>query len=168
MTIEDQIAELGRKVDEFSMSVAALDEDLFLSKLNGWTPRDIVAHLVGWNSYIVLGAKQIVRGELPFYDIDPGLNYSTVNATLVREYDDTDRTVLLERLNESARELMAFLRTITPDVWKRDFGVRHQGENLSVLGSAGDVVTIKSTVDELVADYDHHRKQLEDFHSSSI
>jgi hypothetical protein len=84
-TIEDQIDHLERSVEAFAASVAALDDRLFLSKVSGWTPRDIQAHLTGWNRHIVRGAKQILRGELPFYDVDPGPDYSKVNAALVRE-----------------------------------------------------------------------------------
>ncbi len=155
MTVEDQIDQLEHCVKAFTASVTALDERLFLSKVNGWTPRDIVAHLIGWNRHIVRGAKQILCGELPFYDVDPGPNYSKVNAALVRECGDTDRSALLESLAASAGELTAFLRAIDSGDWDRDFGVRHKGETL----------TVKSTVDDLIADYDHHRDQLEKFRS---
>ena len=162
MTVEDQIGQLEHCVEAFAASFAALDERLFLRKFHGWTPRDIVAHLIGWNRHIILGAKQILRGELPFYDVDPGPNYSKVNATLVRECDDTDRSVLLEKLAESARELIAFLRKIAPEEWDHDFGIRHKGEKLTVKSTADDLVTVKSTVDDLIADYDHHIVQLDE------
>ena len=97
MTIEDQIGGLDRSVKAFSQCVASLDEQRFLQKLNGWTPRDIVAHLVGWNRYVVKGGRQILRGELPFYDIDPGDNYSKVNAVLVPH----ERLVTLTRFKHS-------------------------------------------------------------------
>ena len=156
------------RVEAFASSVAALDERLFLRKVNGWTPRDIVAHLIGWNRHIVRGAKQILCGELPFYDVDPGPNYSKVNAALVRACGDTDRSMLLEMLADSAGELTAFLRALAPGEWDRDFGVRHKGEELTVNSTADDLVTVKSTVDELIADYDHHRRQLEELRASSV
>ena len=118
----------------------------------------MVAHLIGWNRYIVRGGRQILCGELPFYDVDPGPNYSKVNAVLVREYADTDRSALLESLEASAGELMVFLRALDPSAWDRDFGVRHKGEML----------TVKSTVDDLIADYHHHRVQLEELRASAV
>ena len=168
MTVEDQLEQLERCVDAFADSVAALDERVFLKKVAGWTARDIVAHLIGWNRHIVRGAKQILSGELPFYDVDPGPNYSKVNAALAREYNDTDSAVLLESLSGTAGELTAFLRTLAPGDWDRDFGVRHKGENLTVDSTTDDVVTVKSTVDELVADYDYHRGQLEELRTSAV
>ena len=162
MNVEEQVDRFERGVAAFASSVAALDERLFLRKVNGWTPRDIVAHLIGWNRHMVRGAKQILSGELPFYDVDPGPNYSKVNAALVSACGETDRSVLLEMLAASAGELTAFIRTVAPAEWDRDFGVRHKAEELTVNGTANDVVTVKSTVDELIADYDHHRRQLEE------
>ena len=158
MTVDEQMDKLEHGVQAFAASVVGLDEGIFLSSFHGWTPRDIVAHLIGWNRHIVRGAKQILSSELPFYDVDPGPDYSKVNAALVRQYSDTDRSVLLERLAESAGELIAFLRPIDPGEWDRDFGVRHKGEKL----------TVKSTVDDLIADYDHHRVQLEELSANAV
>jgi hypothetical protein len=157
MTLEEQLERLERCVEAFARSVTALDERLFLRKVTNWTARDMVAHLIGWNRHIVRGARQILRGELPFYDVDPGPDYSNVNAVLIREYADTDRSALLESLAAATEELTDFLRAVDPDTWDRDFGVRHDGETL----------TVKSTVDDLIADYHHHREQLEEFRTSA-
>ena len=123
---------------------------MFLTPINGWSPRDIVAHLVGWNRYLVEGADQIRRGELPFYDIDPGDDYGKVNAVLVRKYSSTNREELLDELRVSARELQQYLRSLDPAEWDRDYGVRR----------AGATITIRNSVDELIADYDHHGVQI--------
>ena len=155
---EDQINQLELSVELFAASVASVRERLFLSEVTSWTARDIVAHLIGWNRYVVRGAMQIQRGELPFYDVDPGPNYSKVNAVLVRECADTDRSALLESLAASARKLTTFLRAMDPGAWDRDFGIRHEGET----------VTVKSTVDDLIADYHHHRVQLEEFRAGAV
>ena len=153
MTIESQIANLESSVDEFARSVASLDEGLYLSTQGSWSPRDIVAHLVGWNRYIIEGSKQIMKKELPFYDKNPGKNYSKVNAGIVREYPSEDRAELLEELRTSALELKQFLQTLEHSQWGRDYGVRHRGET----------ITIRDTVEELIADYDHHRKQIKEW-----
>jgi len=61
MTPEDQSEQLERCVRAFVGSVAALDEHLFLRKVTTWTARDMVAHLIGWNRYVVRGAREILR-----------------------------------------------------------------------------------------------------------
>jgi hypothetical protein len=153
MTIEMQVSKLGLSVDNFARCVASLDEELFLKKINRWSPRDIVAHLIGWNRYIIEGSKQIKRGELPLYDIDPGENYSNVNAVLVRRYSPGSKQELLDELRASAGELKQFLQSLDHSEWDRDYGVRHQGST----------ITIRNTVDDLISDYVHHRKQIEEW-----
>ncbi len=158
VTFPEQMDRLQRGVEAFAGSVALLDQHLLLRQVTSWTARDIVAHLIGWNRYIMRGLSQVLCGDLPFYEVDPGPNYSKVNAALVREYAATDRAALLEGLEASARELLVFLRTIEPSAWDRDFGIRHKGE----------VLTVKSTVEDLIADYDHHRAQLEALRASAV
>lgn len=152
-SIASQIARLDRGVDELAASVESLDEESYLGRLNGWSARDIVAHLVGWNRLVITGSRQISRAELPSYDVDPGENYSNVNAKLIRDYPSTDRQKLLEELRTSARELGRFLETLDDDTWQRDFGVRHQDA----------AVTIRNTVEELIEDYRHHRRQIDEW-----
>ena len=81
----------------------------------------------------------------------PGPDYSKVNAAFLREYPTTDRDQLLSELEESAKELGNYLQGLDPDDWERDFGVRHGAERLTIRGAA----------DELIADYEHHRRQIE-------
>jgi hypothetical protein len=155
VTIETQIETLGRAVEDLSRTVAFLEPDRFLEKLDGWSSRDIVAHLIGWNRYVLRGSRQIRKGELPFYDIDSGANYNRINAALVREYSSTDPRELLDELQASARELEDFLRSLDRDEWSHDYGVRNEGS----------IVTIENTVDELIEDYDHHRRQIQEWAS---
>lgn len=157
MTIETQIAKLGLSVEGFVQCVDSLNEELFLKKFYRWSPRDIVAHLIGWNRYIIEGSKQIKRKELPFYDIDPGENYSKVNAVLVRQYSSRDKQELLDELQTSALELKQFLGSLDSSEWDRDYGVRHKGA----------VITIQNTVDELIEDYDKHRGQIEEWRNQN-
>lgn len=149
-SIENQVRELDRAVAAFVELVGTLDETTFLGPLGRWSARDVVAHLIGWNRYIIRGARQIVRGELPFYDVDPGEDYANVNRAHVRDYPSRVKEDLLAELKASARELSEALSTLDPGAWSRDFGVRHKGQT----------ITIRSTVDDLIVDYAHHAKQI--------
>lgn len=71
MKIETQIAKFDQSIEDFVHCVASLKEELFLKKLNHWSPRDVVAHLIGWNRYIIEGSNQIRRGELRFMTLIP-------------------------------------------------------------------------------------------------
>jgi len=139
--------------------IEILNPDLFLEKINNrWSSRDMIAHLAGWNRHIIIGSGQIIDGELPFYDIDPGENYSNVNASLIQEYSSQDKNELIEELNKSTMELAEYLQSLDQDTWEKDFGVRH----------AGEIVTIKDTVDELIDDYSHHTAQIEKWSKNRI
>ena len=150
MKIETQISKFDQSIKDFVDCVASLNEELFLKRFNHWSTRDVVAHLIGWNRYIIEGSNQIRRGELPFYDIDPGEDYSKVNAVLVQEYSSTDRQELLDELQVSAQELKRFIQSLDSNEWSRDYGVRHRGA----------IITIQNTVDELIEDYDIHKERL--------
>ncbi len=153
MSIEIQINNLNNAVDELIHCINSLKDDMFLQKITNWTPRDIAAHLTGWNRYIIKGSDQIIAGELPFYDIDPGENYCNINAVIVSKYSTTDRNSLLKDLRTSANELIRYLEMLDSVNWDYDFGVRHK-DNL---------VNIRETIVELIADYHHHRKQIDDW-----
>jgi len=153
MKIETQIARFDQSIEDFVHCVASLNDELFLRRFNHWSPRDVVAHLIGWNRYIIEGSIQIRRGELPFYDIDPGEDYSKVNDVLVLEYSSTDRQEMLDELQVSAQELKLFIQSLDFREWGRDYGVRHKGA----------VITIQNTVDELIEDYDIHRERIKEW-----
>ncbi len=153
MKIETQIAKFDRSIEDFVHCVASLNEKLFLKRFNHWSTRDVVAHLIGWNRYIIEGSNQIKRGELPFYDVDPGEDYSKVNAVLVLEYSSTNRQEMLDELQVSAQELKRFLQSLDSIEWGRDYGVRHKGA----------VITIQNTIDELIEDYDIHRERIREW-----
>ena len=150
-TVEVQIIKLETSVDDLIQMVALLGKKLFLKKINGWTPRDILAHLIGWNRYMIEGGRQIQKGVLPFYDVDPGIDFNKVNARLVKEYSSTNKSDLTGELLLSAKELTQYLHSLDPADWSRDSGVKRDGFS----------ITIKESVDELIADYAHHTAQIE-------
>lgn len=150
MSLESRIERLHEVVASFERAVLDLDELRFLVSNGSWTPRDIVAHLIGWNRLVVEGSRQIRAGELPSYDEDPGQDFANVNARLIREHSTEGRRALLIELRASADELATVLGSVEATDWDRDFGVRHGDETL----------TIRGTVEELLADYVVHAGQL--------
>lgn len=153
MTSEESIAKFDRTVAEFSHCIESLDDESMLSKLNNWSPRDIIAHLIGWNYHFVKGLAQIRNGELPFYDVDPGENYCNVNAEIIQRITSTKKEELLAELELSADGLKRYIESLSSEDYSRDFGVRHKDE----------VVTIENTLSELIEDYNHHKKQIEEW-----
>lgn len=156
-TVGAQIEELERSVEEFITSLVDVNPRRLLEPLGRWTPRDVIAHLIGWNRYTVRGCRELLEGRLPFYDVDPGENYAKVNAVLVREVSSEEKNDLLRDLRTSCAELTDYLRGLTPEDWERDYGVRHRGKT----------VTVRNSVDDLIEDYVHHRRQIVEWATSS-
>jgi len=153
MNIETQITKFDQSIEDFVHCVASLNEELFLKKFNDWSTRDVVAHLIGWNRYTIEGSNQLRRGELPFYEIDPGEDCCKVNAVLILEYSSTDRQEMLDELQVSFQELKRFIQSLDSSEWSRDYGVRLDGY----------VITIQNTVDELIEDYDIHTERIKEW-----
>jgi len=125
--------------------------------MDGWSPRDVLAHLIGWNRYTIEGCQQIRRGETPFYFIDSGDDFSKVNAVLVRKYDSRDKRRLINELEASAQELEQFLLSVDSTEWESDYGVNYEG----------GPVTINNSIDVLIRDYLVHRQQIEKWAKST-
>jgi len=154
ITIEEQLNNLDARIQAFINCIDSLPEVFFLKKMDKhWAPRDVVAHLIGWNRHTIEGCQQMRRGETPFYFIDPGDDFSKVNAVSVRKYHSRSRRKLVSELEASAQELRQFLLSLDPTEWKADYGVRWKG----------GIVTIRNTVDGLVRDYVLHRQQIEEW-----
>ena len=149
--IRQQAADLERNVRDFIRCITALSEDKFLARIDGWTPRDITAHFIGWNLYSIRGCRQLMHQELPFYLEDPGEDYSNVNAELVKKHSSTDRDELITLLRTTSEELAGFMLSIDEDDWERDWGIAWQGEP----------VTLRNSIEPLVQDYVDHRRQIE-------
>jgi hypothetical protein len=150
MTIEEHIEELAGSIDEFKRLILSLPTDVFLKRFTEWSPRDVLAHLIGWNRYTIEGSEQLRRGTVPSFFIDPGENFSKVNAKLIEQYPSADKGELLDELEGSFQELKQYLLSLDPAVWEADFGVKYKG----------NPITIKDLVEALIGDYRHHKEQV--------
>ena len=116
-----------------------------------WTPRDVVAHLIGWNRYMILACKDIMRGDPPGYYVEHNINYRDINAGFVQQYDSRNRDVMLGELAKSLEQLQTFVRGLPPDDLARDFGVTYY---------RGGAATIGRTLQSLATDYEEHAEEI--------
>ncbi|MDI6785007.1 MAG: ClbS/DfsB family four-helix bundle protein [bacterium] len=152
-TIRQQIETFDKNLEDFIRCIKSLSKNQFIKKINGWSSRDILAHLIGWNYYTISGAENIRRRTSPDYLSNPGENFSKVNAELVRKYASPVRRKLLAELKTSSQELKRYMSRLDPSEWNRDFGVKWEGSS----------ITIRNTIDALINDYVRHRKQIEEY-----
>ena len=148
---KEQVDNFDLNIKEYIRCLDSLPEVLFLKKMDDWTPRDITAHLIGWNLYTIEGCQQIRRGEIPSFFVDPGDDFSKVNAVSVREHNSTDKAELIEKMEASAEQLKQYILSLDPTDWVTDYGVTYKG----------GAVTIRNMVDALGYDFDSHRQQIE-------
>jgi hypothetical protein len=149
--IDDQVAALRQNVRDFIRCITSLPEDLFLTKMNGWAPRDVTAHFIGWNRASIRGSRDLMQGKTPYLLDDPGEDFSRANALLVKEISSRDRDGLVNLLRTSSGELAQFMLTLDPADWEKDWGVMFEGEPRTLQNSLGP----------LVEDYVNHRRQIE-------
>jgi hypothetical protein len=151
-----QLQRLEQAVERFKGCIQALPDKLFLEPMAGWSPRDVVAHLIGWNRYTVEGCQQILDGQKPFYFDDASSDFSNVNAVSVQRYSSISRSDLLEELDGSFQQLKTYLLSLDAPQWKADRGVRH----------GLWTITVANTVGALSDDYDAHREEIKQWASS--
>jgi len=151
MQTNPHVKQLDHAVSKFKTCIQDLPESNFLQPMNGWTPRDVLAHLIGWNRLYITGLREIKSGELPAYFSDDENDYSSVNAESLEMYAAIDQGLLLDELQDSFQALQNYLLFLDPNDWKTDFGVRFRGST----------ITIEGEVAEMIKDYDDHREEIQ-------
>lgn len=151
MSKTDQLVQFDMACDHFVRLVEVLSQEEFLTSLGDWTPRDIVAHLVGWNRNVLVGCQQIQSGLQPFYHLDGPNDYRILNAEIVARFNSTDRPALLRELSKGRDLLVSYLEGVDEHEWNKDFGVVHY---------RGGPATIARAIESLTADYVNHADEI--------
>ena len=151
MTKTRQLEEFDQAFEHFVQVVHALSPTRFLSSLGDWTPRDILAHLVGWNRNTLVGCQQIQSGLPPFYHVDGPNDYRSLNAEIIARFNSIDRPALLRELVKGRDLLVSYLEGVDEHDWSRDFGVPHY---------RGGPATIGRAIESLTHDYINHAAEI--------
>ncbi len=151
MTVEERLERLERRVAEFVACIRGLPDELFLMKMNAWSPRDVVAHLIGWSTYTIEGCEDMRRGEPPSYLSEWRIDFRDINAQSVRRFSSGHKSALLEELAASLEALRRYVRSIPDEEWAFDPGVDYHGHR----------ITVQNSIEGLAGDYAHHTRQIE-------
>jgi hypothetical protein len=147
----EQLAALRSNIAIFVASAGAIPSDAFLHVVTEWSPRDVVAHLIGWNVYTLDGCRDLQQGVAPSYMSDEEEDFKNVNAASTRRYASQEKSELLGQLNATAGELLRYLDDLEPAAWDRDYGVS---------GLSGRPTLISQHVEALAADYLGHAQEI--------
>ena len=154
MSDQEALLPLKQAYEEFEDIIAALSDETFLSPMDKWTPRDVVAHLIGWNFHMVEAAKSILMGREPDYYKDAANDYSNMNARFTAQYSSRSRDKMLEELKSSLDGFEVFLLALPPAELVADQRVRHY---------SGSLATVGKLITSLTSDYVHHARQIREW-----
>lgn len=145
------MASLRASYDDFLACVLSIPGTQFLSPLDGWAPRDVVAHLIGWNRFMIQACRSIRLGEPPAYYVDAPNDYRNINAALVKHYASRSRPQLVAELAASMAEFEAYIAGLPASELAADRGITHY---------SGEPATVGKIVRSLAGDYEHHTLQI--------
>jgi hypothetical protein len=152
MNQDAALAPLEQAWRSFDTAVRALPEERFLAPLRGWSARDIVAHLIGWNRHMIEASGSILRGEAPAYYADAPHGYRNLNAAHAAAHASRSREDLLRDLEVSLLEFKTFVQSLPPSEIDDSHGVLHY---------SGRPATVGGILRSLTQDYRDHAAEIE-------
>lgn len=149
-------AELIRTVRDGHERVAAAlddvsDERLIEPVLEGWTGKDLLAHMAWWHDHSARVIDGLRAGREPYDANDPAHSTDAVNERILRDHRDDPPVVARREFNDSFARLLAALETVTDeDLFASDRWQWLGGEALA-----------ETILWDSSRHYDAHREQLE-------
>ena len=154
MSNQNATFQLTQAYQHFSKLIDSLSNEQFLSPMNGWATRDVVAHLIGWNSLMIEASLSILAGNPPSYYDDAPNDYSNINASFTAKHSSQSKQELLAELQSSLEKLEKFIDSLPTEALTANHGVMHH---------SGEPATIIEIIDSLADDYQDHSRQIEEW-----
>jgi len=154
MSNQNVSSHLAHAHQHFSKLIGSLSDEQFLSPMNGWAPRDVVAHLIGWNRLMIEASLSLRAGKPPAYYDDAEHDYSNINASFTTKHSSRSKQELLAELQSSIETLVKFVDGLP---------IEELTANHGVLDHSGDPATIADLIDSLAGDYQDHAREIEEW-----
>ncbi|MEW6403863.1 MAG: ClbS/DfsB family four-helix bundle protein [Chloroflexota bacterium] len=156
MSNQEVIFPLRSAYQDFVEIILPLSNEQFLSLIptGGWASRDIVAHLIGWNSLMIESSRSILAGKPPEYYADTPNDYSNINAGFTAKFSSQSKEELLEQLKSSMEGFETFISSLSETELTADHGVRHY---------SGSPATVRKIIASLAGDYQYHIRQIKEW-----
>jgi hypothetical protein len=100
--------------------------------LGAWSAKDLVAHLVGWDHANLEAARHTLEGQLPPFYAHQDRDWRTYNAMPVAEFRRESLAESIALARDYHLRLLEFLKTVSPELWSKDFGVRFRGYKVTI------------------------------------
>jgi hypothetical protein len=114
----------------------------------------MVAHLIGWNGYMIEASSSILAGQMPSYYADAPNDYSHINAAFTAKFSSRSKQELLAELKSSLEGLEAYVLTLPAGELAADHGVRHY---------RGGPASVSQIIGSLAGDYRYHTNQIREW-----
>ncbi len=125
-------------------------DEIFLGE---WSVKDLLAHLIGWDYTCIAAIQDLMAEQLPAFYALRDTDWASYNRQLVRSYKKENWAELLAAVTQSHQELLALLQTIPTPEFEKDWGVRYDG----------NPVTIDRLLQAEAKDDEEHCQQLVDW-----
>jgi hypothetical protein len=122
--------------------------------MTNWSPRDVVAHLVGWNGLMIEASASILSGQQLSYYADAPNDYSNINAGFTARYSSGSKQELLKELRSSLESLEAYVIALPAEELTSDHGVQHY---------SGRSATVSKVIESLADDYRYHTNEIREW-----
>ena len=158
MPNQDVTSALKNAYQDFLGVILSLPDEQFLSSMNGWSPKDVVAHLIGWNKLMIEASLSILAGKSPAYYDDAPNDYSNINSDFTARYSSGSKQELLAELKSSLEGFEAFILNLPDGELLAHHGVRHY---------SGSPATVSKIIASLAGDYQYHAQQVREWLNKS-
>ncbi len=155
---QDVTLSLKNAYQDFTKVILSLSDEQFLSPMDDWTPRDVLAHLIGWNSLMIDSSRSILAGKPPSYYDDSKNDYSNINAGFTKQFSSRSKQELLAQLKSSMEKFEAFIISLPDEELTASHGVVHY---------SGVPATVSKIINSLAGDYQYHTNQILKWHKQA-
>ena len=110
--------------------------------LGSWSVKDLLAHLIGWDFTNLRAVQEILAGQYPSFFQYFDKDWQSYNRQLVEQYRQESLAALLAAVDDSHRQWLTFLRSLSAEEIVHTKARRATGRTVSIrnllLSEAGD------------------------------
>ncbi len=119
------------------MAIITTAEKLLPSKqrvkfLGIWSPRHLVAHLIGWDYTNIAAATELIAGRLPTFYERHDRDWSSYNKEIIRKRNRGSYNNLLLAAKRSHQKLLSFMKGIPSTEFVLDRNIRYHGWRVTI------------------------------------
>ncbi len=97
-----------------------------------WSPRHLIAHLIGWDYTNITAATELIAGRLPTFYEHHDRDWSSYNKELIGKHNRGSYNNLLLAAKRSHQKLLSFIEDVSPKDFILDRNIRYHGWRVTI------------------------------------